>query len=282
MLLMTTYTIAIAVGVADVRREPDPASELVTQALMQTPAKEENICDGWTHVTLPDYAGWVQSNQLAEPALKGFTKIGVNCATPLDLVAVITTTHAPLFADVVGDETLDTVYLSTVLPLLDTTQARLQVALPGGASGWLASGTASIRRSSEVYPRSPVSVITTYARAFIGVPYLWGGTSYQGIDCSGFVQLCYRMGGYIIPRDADQQYEVLPHSIKQHTMQEGDLLFFGHPTITHVAMALNQKEFIHAEGKEFNRVVINSLDPTDEHYNKRLPELIYGIKRVIL
>ena len=279
---MTTYTTAIAVGVADVRRDPDPASELVTQALMHTPAKEENIRDGWTHVTLPDYTGWVQSNQLAEPALKGFTKIGANCATPLDLVAVITTTHAPLFADAVGDETLDTVYLSTALPLLDTTQARLQVALPGGASGWLARGTVSIRRSSEAYPRSPVSVITTYARAFIGVPYLWGGTSYQGIDCSGFVQLCYRMGGYIIPRDADQQYEALPHSIEQHTMQEGDLLFFGHPSITHVAMALNQKEFIHAEGHEFNRVVINSLDPADEHYNKRLHELIYGLKRVIL
>ena len=276
---MTTYT--IAVGVADVRRDPDPASELVTQALMQTPAKGENIRDGWTHVTLPDYAGWIQSDQLAEPALKGFTKIGANCATPLDLIAVITTTHAPLFADAVSDETLDTVYLSTVLPLLDTTQARLQVALPGGASGWLASGTASIRRGSEAYPCSPVSVITTYARAFICVPYLWGGTSYQGIDCSGFVQLCYRMGGYILPRDADQQYEALPHSVEQHTMQEGDLLFFGHPSITHVGMALNQEEFIHAEGSEFNRVVINSLDPAAEHYNQRLDKLLFGIKRVI-
>ncbi len=276
---MTTY--AIAVGVADVRRDPDATSELVTQALMQTLAREESICDGWTHVMLPDYEGWVRSDQLAEPALKGFTKIGANCATPLDLVAVITTTHAPLFANVVGDERLDTVYLSTALPLLDTTQARLQVALPGGVSGWLARGTASVRRGSEAYPRSPVSVITTYARAFIGAPYLWGGTSYQGIDCSGFVQLCYRMGGYIIPRDADQQYAALSHSVAQHAMREGDLLFFGHPSITHVAMALNQKEFIHAEGHEFNRVIVSSLDPADEHYSKRLYDIVYGIKRVI-
>lgn len=277
---MTTY--AIAVGIADVRHDPDPTSELVTQALMQTPAQGSSVCDEWTHVALPDYEGWVRSDQLAEAAAKGFTKIGANCATPLDLAAVITTTHAPLFADVTGDETLDTVYLSTVLPLLDTTQARLQVALPGGSCGWLAEGTATIRRGSKAYPSSPVSVITTYARALIGVPYLWGGTSYRGIDCSGFVQLCYRMGGYIIPRDADQQYGALTHTVEQHAIQEGDLIFFGHPSIVHVGMALNQKEFIHAEGREFNRVIIQSLDPADEHYNQRLPGLIHGIKRVIV
>ncbi|HEY7414798.1 MAG TPA: C40 family peptidase [Ktedonobacteraceae bacterium] len=276
---MITY--AIAVGVADVRRDPDPTSELVTQALMQMPAKGSSVCDEWTNVTLPDYEGWIQSNQLAEPAVKGFTKIGDSCATPLDLIAVVSTTHAPLFADVTGDETLDTVYLSTALPLLDTTQARLQVALPGGFSGWLARDAVTIRHGKEVYPLSPVNVITTYARAFIGVPYLWGGTSYQGIDCSGFVQLCYRMGGYIIPRDADQQHDALTHRVEQPAMQEGDLIFFGHPSIVHVGMALNQREFIHAEGREFNRVVINSLDPADEHYNKRLHGLVYNIKRVI-
>ena len=276
---MTTY--AIAVGVADVRRDPDPASELVTQALMHVPARGGDVSGEWTHVVLPDYEGWVRTDQLAEPAVKGFTKIGVSCATPLDLVAVIMATHAPLFADVTGDEALDTVYLSTVLPLLDTTQSRLQVALPGDVSGWLARGSAVVRRGSEAFPPSPISLITTYARAFVGVPYLWGGTSWRGIDCSGFVQLCYRMGGYMLPRDADQQYDALTQSVERSSMQEGDLIFFGHPSITHVGMALNQKEFIHAEGQDFHRVIIHSLDAADEHYHRRLDELVYGIKRVV-
>jgi cell wall-associated NlpC family hydrolase len=169
-----------------------------------------------------------------------------------------------------------------MLSLLDTTSAeRLQVSLPGEQSAWIARGAVTIRRSELAYPRAPISIVTTYARAFIGVPYLWGGTSWEGIDCSGFVQLCYRMGGYSIPRDADQQHDALAHTIERAGMQEGDLIFFGHPTITHVAMALNEKEYIHAEGQHFNRVVISSFDSADEHYYRRLDEIVYAIKRVV-
>lgn len=277
---MTTY--AIAVGVADVRREPAPTSELVTQALLNTPALAGETTDAWTRVTLPDYEGWVRTDELAEPAIKGFTRVGAQCSTPLDLVAVVTATYTPLYADSIGDETVDTAYLSSVLPLLDTTPAeRLQVALPGSQSAWITQSTVAIRRGEQKYPPSPVSLVTAYARAFLGVPYLWGGTSWAGIDCSGFVQLCYRMGGYSIPRDADQQHDALAHTIERTEIQEGDLIFFGHPAITHVAMALNEKEYIHAEGQHFDRVVISSFDPAAEHYYKRLDEIVYAIKRVM-
>jgi cell wall-associated NlpC family hydrolase len=277
---MTTF--AIAVGVADVRREPAPASELVTQALLNTPALAGETSDVWTHVTLPDYEGWVLTDELAEPAIKGFTKVGVHCSTPLDLVAVVVAMHAPLYADSTGEEAIGTAYLSSVLPLLDTTPAeRLQVTLPGTQSAWIARGAVTIRRSDLTYPRAPISLVTTYARAFIGVPYLWGGTSWEGIDCSSFVQLCYRMGGYSIPRDADQQHDALPYTIERSEMREGDLIFFGHPAITHVAMALNEKEYIHAEGQHFDRVVISSFDPAAEHYYRRLDEIVYAIKRVV-
>jgi cell wall-associated NlpC family hydrolase len=277
---MTTY--AIAVGVADVHREPTPASELVTQALLNTPAQAGEISGDWTRVFLPDYEGWVHTDALAEPAVKGFTKIDAHCSTPLDLVAVVAVTYAPLYTDSAGEESIGTAYLSSMLPLLDTTSAeRLQVALPGAQSAWLARGAVTIRRSGLAYPPAPISAVTTYARAFIGVPYLWGGTSWEGVDCSGFTQLCYRMGGYAIPRDADQQHDALAHTIDHTEMQEGDLIFFGHPAITHVAMALNEREYIHAEGQHFNRVVISSFDPADEHYYRRLAEIVYAIKRVV-
>ena len=97
-----------------------------------------------------------------------------------------------------------------------------------------------------------------YARAFLDVPYLWGGTSWRGIDCSGLVQLCYRMGGYILPRDADQQWAALSHDVERSELQPGDLLFFGREQITHVAIALNAHSYLHAEGQRYNRVLVSS------------------------
>ena len=88
------------------------------------------------------------------------------------------------------------------------------------------------------------------------------------------------MGGYIIPRDADQQHDFLRCRIERADMREGDLVFFGSQAITHVAMALNYKEYIHAEGQNYNHVVINSFDPADAHYYPRLDEIFWAMKRV--
>lgn len=281
-LLAMTTIYAVAVGVADVRRDPDPTSELVTQALMNRPASVDELSGDWTHVTLSDYAGWVQSDELAEPPVKGFTRIGEYCATPLELVGVVNETHTSLFSDLDSDEMQDTLYLSSVLPLLDTVSVeRVKVALPGEQSGWISRDAIHIRQGKDCFPQRPVAAIIPYARAFEGVPYLWGGTSWRGIDCSGFVQLCYRMGGYTLPRDANQQHDALAHAVSREQMQEGDLIFFGSQHITHVALALNNKEYIHAAGGNYNRVVISSFDPADPHYDQRLSGLVWGIKRVV-
>ncbi len=273
---------AISVGLADIRRDPDPTSELITQALLNVCATIGESSGEWSYVTLPDYAGWIRTDELAEPPVKGFCKIGAHCATPLELVAIVIATHTPLYTLATGDEVLEIVYLSTVLPLLDITlPERLQVILPDGYTAWCPRHAITICQHQAVYPQAPISTITTYARAFLDVPYLWGGTSWQGIDCSGFVQLCYRMGGYGIPRDADQQHDALTRSVEREEIQEGDLIFFGRTGITHVAMALNNKEYIHAEGQEYNCVTINSFDPVAMHYDQRLDEIFWASKRVI-
>jgi cell wall-associated NlpC family hydrolase len=169
------------------------------------------------------------------------------------------------------------------MPLLDITQAeRVQVALPGEREAWLSRAAIHIRRQETAYLRASIDEITSYARTLLGTPYLWGGTSFEGIDCSGFVQLCYRMGGYIIPRDAHQQHAFLKHSVERTMLEEGDLLFFGRQQITHVAMALNDHEYIHSEGQRYNRVTINSFDPASPHYDKRLDDIYSGAKRVVV
>jgi len=278
---MTTYVIATAI--ADVRSHPDPTSELVTQALMNTAVELGENRGEWTFVTLSDYQGWVRNDELEEPIVKGFCKVGECCGTPLHFVAVISSTHTPLYSDTNTDYLLGYAYLSTMLPLLDITDAnRVQVALPGERTAWLSRAAVEISRQETILPRSSIEAITNHAYSFLGVPYLWGGTSYEGIDCSGFVQLCYRTGGYVIPRDADQQHAFLQQQVDRSLLQEGDLIFFGRQEITHVAMALNNHEYIHSEGQLYNCVTINSFDPGDDHYDKRLDEIYWGAKRVIL
>lgn len=271
-----TITHVVAVGVADVRRDPDATSELVTQALLNMPVAAGETSGDWTHSALTDYSGWIRSSALEEPAA---------LAPDSRLFAVVNTTHARIFDDEQGSHTSGTVYLSTALPLLDTTweqrAQRVRVALPGERSAWLEREAVALREQDALYPRSTVRAVTDYARMFLGVPYLWGGTSWEGIDCSGFVQLCYRMGGYHIPRDADQQHDFLSHSIERPNMQEGDLIFFGAKAITHVGLALNNSEYIHAEGQNYNRVLINSFNPTDAHYYPRLDDIVWAIKRVV-
>jgi len=278
-----TISYVVAVGVADVRREPDAHSELVTQALMNVTARGDRTEGEWTHVQLVDYAGWIRTDQLEEPIIKGFCKVGETCGTPLELVAVIIETHVPVYVEAQGTEKLAIIYLSTALPVLDiTVEQRVQVALPGERTGWLQRESVAIRQRDGAYPRADVAAVTTYARKFLDRPYLWGGTSWEGIDCSGFVQLCYRMGGYILPRDADQQHDFLPHSVKRQEMQLGDLIFFGAKQITHVALALNNREYIHAEGQNYDKVLINTFDPIAEHYYPRLDEIVWDIKRVVI
>ena len=110
------------------------------------------------------------------------------------------------------------------------------------ALGWVR--LADLMLPSDLPERAPTAddLIAT-ARAFLGTPYLWGGTSGGGIDCSGLVQQVYRLNGVGLDRDADQQ-ATLGRPVT--TPVAGDLLFFGSPAVTHVALSLGADDFLHA------------------------------------
>lgn len=101
------------------------------------------------------------------------------------------------------------------------------------------------------FQKPDYSRIVPNAMVFLNTPYLWGGRSPQGIDCSGLTQLAFKMAGITIPRDASFQahHGQTIHLI--HEAQPGDLLFFDNPNkeITHVGILVNEGHVIHAHGK---------------------------------
>ena len=104
------------------------------------------------------------------------------------------------------------------------------------------------------------TLMLDFAQKMLDTPYLWGGRSIFGIDCSGFVQLCARAAGKQLPRDASQQVQEGELVYFLPEIQPGDLAFFGNEEghIVHVGMMLDNERIIHASGQ----VRIDYLDQT--------------------
>lgn len=136
---------------------------------------------------------------------------------------------------------------------------------------WLAGCAGPQMRMADLESggRAPLSIeramILANARQALGIPYVYGGDSPDGVDCSGLVQMTYRTAGISVPRTAEQQYERLP---EREAARPGDLLFFGSGSqATHVGIYLGRRQMIHAPGRG-REVTTTSLDLDywREHY----------------
>ena len=125
------------------------------------------------------------------------------------------------------------------------------------------------------------ALMLEFAQKLLGTPYLWGGRTAFGIDCSGFVQLCARAAGKALPRDASEQVQVGELVYFLPEIQPGDLAFFGNEEgkIVHVGMMLDTERILHASGQ----VRIDYLDQTGI-FNKERNEHTHRlqvIKRIV-
>jgi gamma-D-glutamyl-L-lysine dipeptidyl-peptidase len=157
-------------------------------------------------------------------------------------------------------------------------------ALPDGRRGRLSSGEiVPVDRLFDRFPPRGDSVTRT-ARRWLGAPYLWGGVTMSGVDCSGLAQAVLWMHGVALPRDSDLQGGVgisVDAAVELHNFKPGDLLFFAEPSarITHVAISLGDSRIIHSSLSN-GLVAINDLRGDDE-LETRLRGMFVRARRVL-
>ncbi len=251
-------------SVADVRRQPDHASELVCQIIYGEPVEPLKTVGDWHLVRLVDgYIGWVRSWHVAAASRESVEQFDRDSGHRVrdNIVQIY---ESP-------DE--------EALPVSDAVVGTRVVAAPCARRGWravrLGDGREGFTRSRGLKPvprRRRVSRdrLATTGLRFLGIPYLWGGNTPKGFDCSGLVQRIFLLQGVQIPRDSDLQarFGAQGPSRDWGRLKTGVLLFFGKggDRISHVGMYLSNGLFLHAYGQ----VRVGSLDPAHPLYEAKL------------
>ena len=248
-------------SVSNLRAMPGDASELVSQTMMGTPLKVLEYKNRWYRVQTPElYIGWMDAAGLQTFSAKEMEEWKNSKRHLFNRITGIVYDSPGKKGGVVSD-----VVLGDLFEVEGSVRRFLKIKIPDGRTGYVRkSDCISFDEWSNSEP--DVQSIFSVAREMMGFPYLWGGTSGKGIDCSGFVKLVFYTRGMILARDASQQakYGESIDLASRNNLQPGDLLFFGRTAqrITHVGIYLGNGDFIHSSG----RVHISSIDPADPKY----------------
>ena len=216
-------------AIVPLRAEPSDRSELVSQVLFGEHFKILEQNDKWSKIQLAfdNYEGWIDNKQFQIISETNYNFLS-NSASIMsaDLVEYITTPNNYLLPITIGSS----------LSFLDNSEINTS---QFSFEGLKVCGT---KHKSEL--------IKT-AFMYLNAPYLWGGKTPFGIDCSGFTQMVYKLNGYSILRDASQQATQGEALSFIEESEPGDLAFFDNEEgrITHVGMIMEDNYIIHAHGK---------------------------------
>lgn len=271
------------------RLHPDYESALETQELMGTVVEIVGEQGYWREIVSPQpYKAWTTEKTLVEMTpeeLKAYEEAPkyIYTAHYGHVYTTPTNNNPSAICDLVGGDILRAVEKKKGSASPSGKHGKwVEVMLPSGRTGWVlkkdvrplgeridirmgdsAEGLVSIEKMEDVIRQ---------AYSLRGVPYLWGGMSSKGVDCSGLVRICFLMNDILLPRNATQQIKC-GKEVNIKDIQRGDLIFFGNietGAITHVGIYLGNGEFIHAS----HLVRVNSLIPGAENYYENAHRLI--------
>lgn len=260
-------------SVGNLRGAPSHSSELVSQAVLGTKLKILKREGEWYLVQTPDdYISWIDHGGIHVMEESSFSNY-------FGTSYVYTDTYGFSYTDESRKNIVSDIVMGSELKVTGSRNNFYEVNYPDGRYALVEKNKLLNKKGFDRLKDDKDNLIKN-SNKLIGIPYLWGGTSTKGFDCSGFTKTLYSMNGYTIPRDASQQINeglTVDSSRVWSNLEVGDLLFFGYERdgrtrIDHVAMWVGDNKFIQAS----RNVRINSVDEESKDYDE------YHMKKYIL
>jgi hypothetical protein len=270
----------VSISVTNLKKTASHQSELLSQAILGTPVMILKNKNSWLLVQTPDrYIAWAEKS-----SINMMSASEMNDWKQSDRLIYLNNNgiiyNAIDEGGVIGD-----LVAGSIVVKAGESRAYYNVVLPDGREGKVKKDGLmdfNIWKDKVICSEENVCDI---AATYLGLPYLWGGTSSKTVDCSGYSKSVYFMNGLIVARDASLQ-ALHGHDIDISkgfdNLKKGDLLFFGSKTnstihVTHVAIYKGDGDYFNSAG----RVKINSLNPEKEYYNSNRVNSLLLAKRYI-
>lgn len=253
-----TYCMARS-GIVPIREKPSDAAEMVNQMILGETAEVVQIQDRWLHIEtgFDRYKGWINRSQVEVLEDSSYREW-------LENPGKIRSPYFRFF--IKNDRETLCVPAGSVVVLKDD-----NVILPTGV--YKVTGPLNLLKGPEI--------IDT-AKGFLGTPYLWGGRTDLGIDCSGLVQAAFALHGWRIPRDSRVQYRLVAHSFRDWSRaRPGDVAYFSTQgeRITHVGFYAGNGLLLHASGNvRFSRIIPSGMLNLPYAFEERLASGLIGIQ----
>jgi len=220
-------------SIVPVRGAPDHKSEMVTQLLFgeHYTVLEADTSKKWIRISSyhDGYTGWISSDQYVPVSEEYFDQINKsNYKICLDLSTTI----------LYGKSQVN-ILMGSIIPIATSELFRMEEKLAFNGE------------SKSLGQKRDFEFIKLMGQKLMNTPYLWGGRTPYGIDCSGFVQLLFRLAGYSLKRDSSDQFQQGSLVESFQDIRPGDLAFFKNAKdkIDHVGICLESGKIMHASGK---------------------------------
>ncbi len=273
----------VTISVANLRSNPKHSAELATQALLGTPVNVLKKEGGWFLIQTPDhYLAWVDDAGIVTLSSKDLSSWKALPKVIYTNITGSTYSSPDMKSQVVSD-----IVAGDILVILDEDNEFFKVKYPDNRIAYINKNEAQLYADWVQNTKPTAESLVTTSKKLMGLPYLWGGTSTKGVDCSGFTKTVYFLNGMVIPRDASQQVhtgELMDETKNFDKLAPGDLLFFGRKAtdstaekVVHVGMWIGNNEFIHSSGQ----VRISSVDKNAPNFDPANLNRYLRSKRIV-